>query len=209
MTSTVLPATQVTQSKPTASNLIDQVIEAALARLGGKVQDIKAQALDDEDQNHKITLVTSEGEEKASLFALNLPEYVNDFQGVTDRLTKKLEDHLRNKKDPNFVQLPSGAMILPQADVSIEIQNGYLMINGKKIAVEGKDGNFSLDAAMVQTYTLLIAQKEGDLLILSDDYDKIRHDGKEGFIFNPHSTVLIDNEEHLILYRTREAAKKS
>jgi len=77
--------------------------------------------------------------------------------------------------------------------------NGIFMINGRETMINKER---SLSAKLIQTYTLLVATCEKDLIILADGHEKIRTDGKEGLIFN------LSEEGPLKLYRTRDAARE-
>jgi len=177
---------------------MDNLISSALYLLAGKVDDIQAELVDDEDQNHKLTLVIGSIAEKASLFALRENGFLKSEKDMVRELVKKVENHMKNRENPKNFFLPSGAMIYSELeDIEFGVdRRGCFTINGKMALL----GDKALEAEKIHSYTIFTASREGDLLILSDKHDKVRTDGKEGLVFN------LDENPFLQCYRTRAAA---
>ncbi len=212
--------------------VIEQVIGATLARLDGKVTDIKTRPIlkegqPDGDRNHAIVLRLASGEEEnASIFALWLNGQPKTTESMIKELEDKINEHLINREKPNVIYLLSGAMILSETDSPIATEGAYLKIDGKIVVVQSGNHFMPLPTFLMQTYTHFAARKEGDLVVLGDPHDTIRTDGREGFIFNlnaqqtlnknqfvfhPEDTYhekLPESGKYLILYRTREDAAK-
>ncbi len=227
----VNPPTSTFQGQqPSEKPLMALAIENILVRLPGQIVGIEAEALNDDDLNYKLIFEIKSGEkEKASLFALKLNGKPKDPESIVKELIEKVKNHLLNKEHPDVIKLSSGNMIFSETTIPIKEEDGYLCVDGKKVVIEKKgEGTYMpLPGLMVQTYTSSRFFQENELVILLDHHESIRDDGKEGFIFNlrkgiklqraqlvPHpkdeNADRLPNEgEYLVLYRTREDARKT
>lgn len=210
---------------------IQTIVDGALGRLQGKVLNIETEEIlvdekPDRDHNLRIKISFPSGEsEKASLFALNLNGVPKSEGDAIEELTNKIERHLENREKPDAVKLSSGAMVFCRPGASIEEVNGYLTIDGKIAVLPSENQFMPLPGAMIQSYTHFIAFAEDDLVIMTDEHETVRDDGKEGMIVNLSSPLTLTRDqlnphpkdeniahlpetgEYLILYRKRDEAK--
>ncbi|NGX27046.1 MAG: hypothetical protein K940chlam6_00973 [Chlamydiae bacterium] len=233
--SSVPPVDVVSSSFSSPENPdITQVIEGALIRLQGKVLAIAFEEILDEektpdrDHNYKISLTIKKmGEtEPASLFALNLNGNPKKLPDLIKEMTQKIENHLSNREKEGIIKFDSGAM-LEKTSPLIENKNGYLCIDGKIVVMKREEKYMPLPTRLLQSYTIYQSRQEDNLIILSDDHEQVRDDGKEGMIvhlkqgillkreqLDPHpkdlhSDQLAESATYLILYRKREDVPKN
>jgi len=210
-------------SSSSSPTLFEQVVNGALLQLQGKVLNIAAEKiLNDVDANHKIVLTLPNKEtEKASLFALKLKGELKSLPNLINELTQKVENHLKYRENKNLLRFDSGAFLENKTDVALQLKDGYLTVDGK-IAVMEKDNKYApLPTAYLQSYSIFEAHQENDLLILNDEHEKTRADGKEGMIFHLKQPITLtktdltsfpadeyfdslpESSSYLILYRRR------
>jgi len=195
-----VPPTDPSSFSPIEPPLIQRVIDIICPQFLD-VEAIHFESINDEDQNYRISLVLNGGEkEPASIFSLK----DKDEPTLVRELKLKIDAHLSNRAKTDLITFESGAMLENNTDVTIKALGGRLIIDGKVAVLERDAAYVPLPTPLIDTYTLLRATQEANILKLSDDYDQERKDDKEGFLF-ALDQVYNDPEigSCLILYRNR------
>jgi|GEM_PF-6091361 len=123
----------------------------------------------DKRESRSVTLVLEGGKRaQLSLLATKILGKDRSSEELFQALVQKIELYFYKRKEA--FSLPSGAMILGgNANATFGIENGYLLVNGKKIVVPvGENGYVPLDAQRFNAYTALTVSYEDGRLVLSE-----------------------------------------
>jgi hypothetical protein len=112
------------------------------------------------------------------------PEKLKSVEELTRDIFEKAVRYSASVGAPHTLITSSGTIIqtghLKKHRFEIDPQ-GYIRIDALRIVCKGSDGYMPIKASQLHSHTKLVPEElEGDVFNITDDFDKIRTDGRQG-----------------------------
>lgn len=129
------------------------------------------------------------------------PETLKDVHQLALDVIKKANDHYIGMTNPNILFSSTGSKFnignLKNTTFIID-DEGYIRINGMRIASKKEDGSYTpIKACNIRSHGIVQVKELPDGIInLTDDFDQIRTDGRKGIFCLLNKTIKV-TQEHL------------
>ncbi len=112
------------------------------------------------------------------------PEKLKTVEVLAQDIFEKVVRYITADSDPHMIITSSGAIIetkhLKKHTFEIDPQ-GYVRVDALRVVCKAGNGYMPIKASQLHTHTTMIPEElEGDVFNITDSFDKIRTDGKQG-----------------------------